>query len=85
MYADYFLCGFGVVSTRTAAANNQTTTLIIIKKVVYDIIYISFLFAKMMLVPQQRSISIIPNTNTKVFVLSIPCITGVSTITARNT
>jgi hypothetical protein len=36
--ADYFLCGFGAVSTRTTAAKSQTTTLIMMKETVIDIL-----------------------------------------------
>ena len=89
MGADYFLCGFGAVSTRTTAANAHNKTLIMIKKIVSDdIIYfsiLSFLFAKMMLKPQQSAVSIRPNNITSIFELSNPCTIGVNTITARNT
>ena len=59
--------------------------LIMIKKTVNDIDYLSFLFAKITLPVQQTATSIAPNPNTNISALSIPRITGVSTITAKNT
>lgn len=81
----YFLCGFGLVSSKTTAIAIQTKTLTIMKKFVNEIIYFSSLFERIMLATQHKAISISPNTSTNTFVLSIPCTTGVSTITARNT
>jgi hypothetical protein len=84
-YPDYFLWVFGVESARTIPTNSQTTTLIMMKKTVNDINYLSFLFANKILPDQHITVSIVPNTSTKIFVLSIPCTTGVSIITAKNT
>jgi hypothetical protein len=84
VYADYLLWGFGAVRISTAATKSHKTMLKIVKKTVNDIDYLSFLLAKRILPVQQATTSIAPNTSTNISALSIPCTTGVNTITARH-